>query len=185
MTHETHSHNNDSEATDFPEVSEAPAENQENPFELVPHEGAQVPRILLQQGNSEYLGEYLAGWKEQSANLGKEFKNSMHTERDQYEALDAERRAAGRKSMDEKSYLHKMFGWRKSGRERAWLLHGVNEEEVEPQGVDTVMKNMRTNTKLIPHDAFPFKSEDSASDRKVDGIPVGYVGDDDIEDIAA
>ena len=138
---------------------EKPNPPQENPFELVDYEDAQVPRVLLGADRGNHLTAYLKGWRDQ-IRYGKEIVDTVERQvrRDKDTKFDPQKK--------------KEYEWEKAGRAKAWILHGRGgTRDHSEQDTYELMSRMRSNTFTIPNKAFPFASEDSHADRMANWVP--------------
>lgn len=111
---------------------------QQNPFELTPHNGILVPRVLLSAERAGDLEQYTKGWMDQK----------------KYSDQITPRAVEG----NTKTEIQSADDWYKTGAVKCWT--SMNEPNGDghantQQELDEVMKKMRTNPDLIPRGAWP------------------------------
>lgn len=121
---------------------------QQNPFELIKYNNILVPELLTHEGREKDLEDYTKGWNDQS-------KNSV-------EVLVP---------TEEKTELRTAKDWYQTGAVKRWqqfsdkLSEGTSTDEHEKDLLE-VMDNMRSNSKLIPNDAWSKSNDDDGRSGK-------------------
>ncbi len=124
---------------------------EQNPFELTPHNGILVPRVLLSDERAGDLEKYTQGWRDQK----------KHFDLITPGAVEGKTRTEIQSADD----------WYKAGAVKCWTLmtqpnsdgHADTQQEL-----DEIMNKMRVNPDLIPHDAWPNDDEDNKDEPKLD-----------------